>query len=163
MEGVSFWEWVAMYGLDGIGGGVLGGAVAAWLLRQTIKHERKQQREASDDGRVSELLASLRVVHSSFRALKAADVYAIDAMRGPAENLRAELLFAEIASRAVGQRHLTATLMEFRERIEEMEFVSRGRTAKDLAAIRTEGMEMIVDRVTELLSIPGEVVQREGW
>ncbi|WGX98744.1 hypothetical protein [Nocardioides sp. L-11A] len=40
MEGVNFWEWVAMYGLDGIGGGVLGGVIAWLLLRRTINHER---------------------------------------------------------------------------------------------------------------------------
>jgi hypothetical protein len=51
VEGVSFWEWVAMYGLDGIGSGVLGGVIAWALLRRTINHEttlRTGDRQAAE-------------------------------------------------------------------------------------------------------------------
>ncbi|MBM0124572.1 hypothetical protein [Pimelobacter simplex] len=65
MEGVSFWEWVAMYGLDGIGAGVLGGVIAWALLRRTINHELNGRRAAEQAAERSELRVALKEVHQA--------------------------------------------------------------------------------------------------
>jgi hypothetical protein len=62
------WLWWLEHGLDGLGGGVLGGAVAGlvawWAVQRTIAHERELSATAQADARRTELRREIAGLHA---------------------------------------------------------------------------------------------------
>lgn len=127
VDGVSFWEWVAMYGLDGIGGGVLGGIVAWLLLRRTIAHERHQLLGTKVDSRSAEFVVALRRLHVALNEMGTQPGAAMvedtgvkfEALMKGARMVRAELLFVEIAARSASEWDMALQLNDLRIQLEE--------------------------------------------
>lgn len=54
-------HWVAYSFFDGLAGGILGGAIAAWALRATIQHERQMRRDDQSGAEQLRLEESLNI------------------------------------------------------------------------------------------------------
>lgn len=63
------WQWWLNTGLEGIGGGILGGVAAGLVLRATIRHERKLRQDEAEAAERTELKREVIGLHAELSRL----------------------------------------------------------------------------------------------
>lgn len=192
VEGVGFWEWVAKdgigvaaswvwewllspawvwtweHGLDGIGGGVLGGVIAWKLLQRTVEHERNQQEAALLHAEEQATAAGLAQRQDMLReAIAVAQhqlvlldlgqpVEAINATQGITRAVIDRLQFAELASRTAKAVHTANELGTARVPFAAVSFDDPHQALRELAVAKEAGQRILADAMDRVMSTPPE-------
>lgn len=153
----EFWDWTTGVAFDGLAGALVGGGIAAWALRRTIRHERSLRADEKAEEEFSELRQAVGDLYG--RLLEVAVMHG-DVPVTSSATMRGKLAIT-IGLAATPDFELCRDLMKFRDAMPW--WGQRAETISDEARNISIEMSARLERWLEHPGSYGWSVERADW